>query len=105
MTDKDVFIHSSSVVDEGAQIGTGTKVWHFCHLMPGCRIGENCNIGQNVFIDNNVIIGNRVKIQNNVSVYNGVVIEDEVFLGPSMVFTNIINPRIDRRSDLFDGVC
>ena len=85
--------HISAVIDKGAQIGDGTNIWHFCHVMPGAVIGENCNIGQNVFIDNGVIIGNGVKIQNNVSVYNGVVCEDEVFIGPSVVFTNVINPR------------
>lgn len=101
MTGKSIFIHPSSVVDEGAQIGAGTRIWHFCHLMPACRLGENCNIGQNVFIDNKVIIGSGVKIQNNVSVYNGVIIEDNVFLGPSMVFTNVINPRsfIERKNE------
>lgn len=88
-----VFIHSTAVVDEGAIIGEKTKIWHFSHVMGSCKVGNNCNIGQNVFIDNNVSIGNRVKIQNNVSVYNGVVIEDDVFLGPSVVFTNVINPR------------
>ena len=98
---KDVFVHRSAVVDGGAVVGAGTKVWHFSHLMPGCRVGTGCNIGQNVFIDNNVRIGNGVKIQNNVSVYNGVIIEDDVFLGPSMVFTNVINPRsfIERKSE------
>jgi UDP-2-acetamido-3-amino-2,3-dideoxy-glucuronate N-acetyltransferase len=101
MENRAVFIHPTAVIDEGAQIGTGTKIWHFCHLMPGCRIGERCNIGQNVFIDNNTVIGNGVKIQNNVSVYNGVIIEDDVFLGPSMVFTNVINPRsfIERKDE------
>ncbi|MCC7402020.1 MAG: N-acetyltransferase [Chitinophagaceae bacterium] len=101
MEEKSFFVHASSVVDAGAQIGTGTKIWHFCHLMPSCKIGRNCNIGQNVFIDNNTIIGNGVKIQNNVSVYNGVVIEDGAFLGPSMVFTNVINPRsfIERKAE------
>jgi UDP-2-acetamido-3-amino-2,3-dideoxy-glucuronate N-acetyltransferase len=101
MEGKDIYIHPSSVIDEGAQIGTGTRIWHFCHLMPTCRLGENCNIGQNVFIDNNVTIGKGVKIQNNVSVYNGVIIEDDVFLGPSMVFTNVINPRsfIERKNE------
>ena len=96
-----IFIHSSSVVDEGAQIGSGTKIWHFCHLMAGCKVGEQCNVGQNVFIDNNVVVGNRVKIQNNVSLYNGVTIGDDVFLGPSVVFTNVINPRsfIERKSE------
>jgi UDP-2-acetamido-3-amino-2,3-dideoxy-glucuronate N-acetyltransferase len=98
---KNVFIHPTAVVDAGAQIGAGTKVWHFSHLMPQCSVGAGCNIGQNVFIDNKVIIGNRVKIQNNVSVYNPVLIEDDVFLGPSMVFTNVINPRsfIERKHE------
>lgn len=101
MTGANIFIHPSAIIDEGAKIGAGTKVWHFCHLMPGCIVGQNCNIGQNVFIDNNTVIGNRVKIQNNVSVYNGVIIEDDVFLGPSMVFTNVINPRsfIERKNE------
>lgn len=96
-----VQIHSSAIIDEGASIGEGTRIWHFTHLMPTCRVGERCNIGQNVYIDNNTIIGNGVKIQNNVSVYNGVVIEDDVFLGPSMVFTNVINPRstIERKDE------
>ena len=96
-----VMIHPSSAVDPGAQVGAGTRIWHFCHVMPKAVIGEGCNIGQNVFIDNNVSIGNGVKIQNNVSVYNGVVVEDGVFLGPSMVFTNVINPRsfIERKSE------
>jgi UDP-2-acetamido-3-amino-2,3-dideoxy-glucuronate N-acetyltransferase len=95
------YIHPTAVIDEGAIIGDGTKVWHFCHLMPGSKVGEQCILGQNTFIDNNVVIGNRVKIQNNVSVYNGVVIEDDVFLGPSMVFTNVINPRsfIERKNE------
>lgn len=95
------FIHPTSIIDNGARIGAGTKIWHFCHLMPTCKIGERCNIGQNVFIDNNVIIGNGVKIQNNVSLYNGVVIEDDVFLGPSVVFTNVMNPRsfIERKKE------
>lgn len=90
---KETFIHLTSVIDEGADIGSGCTIWHFCHVMPQSKIGADCNIGQNVFIDNNVIIGNRVKVQNNVSLYNGVIIEDDVFLGPSMVFTNVINPR------------
>lgn len=81
------------MVDPGASIGNGTKVWHFSHIMDGAEIGKNCNIGQNVFIANEVIIGNNVKIQNNVSIYKGVICEDDVFLGPSMVFTNINNPR------------
>jgi UDP-2-acetamido-3-amino-2,3-dideoxy-glucuronate N-acetyltransferase len=101
MTAKNIFIHPTAVIDEGAQIGAGTNVWHFCHLMSACKVGERCNIGQNVYIDNNTVIGNGVKIQNNVSVYNGVVIEDDVFLGPSMVFTNVINPRsfIERKDE------
>lgn len=88
-----IFIHESSVVDEGAWIGEGTKVWHFCHVMGTARIGKNCVLGQNVFIGNKAKLGNNVKVQNNVSVYEGVVCEDDVFLGPSMVFTNVINPR------------
>lgn len=87
------FVHESSCVDEGAQIGTGTKIWHFCHVMSSAQIGERCNIGQNVFIAADVKIGNNVKIQNNVSIYTGVIVEDDVFLGPSMVFTNVLNPR------------
>ena len=89
----DFFSHETAVLDRGCTIGKGTKIWHFCHIMPTCIVGEMCNIGQNVFLDNNVIIGNGVKIQNNVSVYNSVIIEDDCFLGPSMVFTNVINPR------------
>lgn len=87
------FAHESAYVDEGADIGEGTKIWHFCHVMSGSRIGRDCNIGQNVVISPGVTIGNNVKIQNNVSVYTGVVLEDDVFCGPSMVFTNVINPR------------
>lgn len=87
------FVHESSYVDDGCRIGYGTKIWHFCHVMSGCTIGERCNIGQNVVISPDVVLGNNVKIQNNVSVYTGVVCEDDVFLGPSMVFTNVINPR------------
>lgn len=89
----DYFVHESSYVDDGAEIGTGTKIWHFCHIMPRAHIGERCSIGQNVLVSPDVIIGSNVKIQNNVSVYTGVVLEDDVFLGPSMVFTNVINPR------------
>lgn len=88
-----MFIHPTAVIDEGAQIGAGTRVWHFCHIMPTARLGEGCNLGQNVFIGNEVILGNNVKVQNNVSIYSGVICEDDVFLGPSMVFTNITNPR------------
>lgn len=87
------FIHETAIVDEGAQIGAGTKIWHFCHIMPRAVIGEGCSLGQNVFVANNVNIGSNVKIQNNVSVYEGVVLEDDVFCGPSMVFTNVNIPR------------
>lgn len=89
----DVFVHESSYVDEGCEIGQGTKVWHFSHIMSGARIGERCNIGQNVVISPQVVIGDNVKIQNNVSIYTGVILEDDVFCGPSMVFTNVVNPR------------
>ena len=89
----DVFVHESSYVDEGCEIGTGTKIWHFCHVMSGARIGERCNLGQNVVISPQVVIGNNVKIQNNVSIYTGVILEDDVFCGPAMVFTNVVNPR------------
>ncbi len=88
-----VFIHSSAVIDDGAQLGNGTKIWHFCHLAAGAIVGANCTIGQNVFIDNEVHIGDGVKVQNNVSLYKGVQIEKDVFIGPSAVFTNVINPR------------
>lgn len=90
---KDFFVHESSYVDEPCKIGSGTKIWHFSHIMKNCKIGENCNIGQNVVISPDVVLGNNVKIQNNVSVYTGVICEDNVFLGPSCVFTNVINPR------------
>lgn len=89
----DYFVHESSYVDDGAQIGAGTKIWHFCHVMSNAKIGERCNIGQNVLVAADVTIGDNVKIQNNVSLYTGVVVEDDVFLGPSMVLTNVINPR------------
>jgi UDP-2-acetamido-3-amino-2,3-dideoxy-glucuronate N-acetyltransferase len=85
--------HPTAVIDEGCTIGKGTKIWHFSHIMPNCIIGENCNIGQNVVISPEVVLGNNVKVQNNVSIYTGVICEDDVFLGPSMVFTNVINPR------------
>ncbi len=85
--------HPTAVIDEGCDIGEGTRIWHFSHIMPGCKIGENCNIGQNVVISPDVILGKNVKVQNNVSIYTGVICEDDVFLGPSMVFTNVINPR------------
>lgn len=93
MDKRDVFIHPSSFVDEPCQIGNGTKIWHFCHIMAGSTLGEGCNIGQNVVISPGVTLGKRVRIQNNVSVYTGVICEDDVFLGPSCVFTNVINPR------------
>lgn len=101
MPENDYFVHESSYIDEPCQIGTGTKIWHFSHIMSGARIGENCNIGQNVVVSPDVVIGNRVKVQNNVSVYTGVICEDDVFLGPSMVFTNVINPRayIERKDE------
>ena len=86
-------VHPSSFVDEGCEIGDGTKIWHFCHIMPRARIGKNCNLGQNVVVSPGVVVGNNVKIQNNVSVYTGVILEDDVFCGPSMVFTNVVNPR------------
>ena len=89
----DAFVHESAYVDDGAVIGAGTKVWHFCHVLGGAVIGERCSLGQNVVVMNGTVIGNNVKIQNNVSVYEGVTLEDDVFCGPSMVFTNVINPR------------
>ena len=93
MTESNFFAHETAEIDEGSQIGAGTKIWHFSHIMPDARIGERCNIGQNVVISPGVALGDNVKIQNNVSVYTGVICEDDVFLGPSMVFTNITNPR------------
>jgi len=95
------FVHESSYVDEGADVGEGTKIWHFSHIMAGARVGRRCNIGQNVVISPDVVIGDNVKIQNNVSVYTGVVLEDDVFCGPSMVFTNVVNPRshVSRRNE------
>ena len=87
------FAHPSAIIDEGCSIGKGTKIWHFTHIMKGCTIGENCNLGQNVVISPGVVLGRNVKVQNNVSIYTGVICEDDVFLGPSMVFTNVINPR------------
>lgn len=90
---KDFFAHETAVIDEACEIGAGTKIWHFTHIMTNCKIGENCNIGQNVVVSPEVILGQNVKVQNNVSIYTGVICEDDVFLGPSMVFTNVINPR------------
>ncbi len=97
----DYFVHESSYVDEGAKIGKGTKIWHFCHIMPGAEIGERCNLGQNVVVMPRAKVGNNVKIQNNVSIYEGVVLEDDVFCGPSCVFTNVGNPRshVSRREE------
>jgi len=100
MADKAFFAHPTAVIDEGCEIGAGTKIWHFSHIMPGCKLGQNCNLGQNVVISPEVVLGNNVKVQNNVSIYTGVVCDDDVFLGPSMVFTNVTNPRsaVNRRS-------
>jgi UDP-2-acetamido-3-amino-2,3-dideoxy-glucuronate N-acetyltransferase len=97
----DVFIHESAYVDEGAQVGSGTKIWHFCHVMSGAVIGERCSLGQNVVVMNGTRLGRNCKIQNNVSIYEGVELEDDVFCGPSMVFTNVINPRshVSRKSE------
>ena len=93
------FAHSTAVIDPGCEIGEGTKIWHFTHIMPQCKIGKNCNIGQNVVVSSDVVLGNNVKVQNNVSIYSGVKCEEDVFLGPSMVFTNVTNPRsaVNRR--------
>ncbi|KAA3649348.1 MAG: N-acetyltransferase [Bacteroidetes bacterium] len=93
------FSHETAIIDDNCKIGSGTKIWHFSHIMSNCIIGENCNIGQNCVISPDVILGNQVKVQNNVSIYTGVICEDDVFLGPSMVFTNVMNPRsaINRR--------
>ena len=100
--EKDYFVHPTAVVGETANIGRGTKIWHFCHVMSGAQVGENCVIGQNVFISSKAIVGNNIKIQNNVSVFDGVILEDGVFCGPSMVFTNVFNPRsfISRMKEL-----
>lgn len=100
------FAHPTAVIDENCIIGAGTKIWHFCHVMPGCTIGENCNIGQNVVISPGVVLGKNVKVQNNVSIYTGVICEDDVFLGPSMVFTNVINPRsaVNRKNEYLKTV-
>lgn len=98
-SDKTYFAHPTAIVDEGAVIGAGTKIWHFCHIMPNAQIGEACSFGQNVMVANDVVLGRNVKVQNNVSIYTGVTCEDDVFLGPSMVFTNVVNPRshVNRR--------
>ncbi len=99
--EKEFFAHESAYIDEGCVIGRGSKIWHFSHVMSNCTLGENCNIGQNVVISPNVTLGRNVKVQNNVSIYTGVICEDDVFLGPSMVFTNVINPRsaVNRKSE------
>lgn len=99
MASEGFYAHPTAIIDDGCEIGKGTKIWHFCHIMPNCKLGENCNIGQNVVVSPEVVLGNNVKVQNNVSIYTGVVCEDDVFLGPSMVFTNVVNPRsaINRR--------
>lgn len=93
MVNQNYFAHETAIIDEGCTIGSGTKIWHFSHIMQGCTIGEGCNIGQNVVVSPGVVLGRNVKVQNNVSVYTGVICEDDVFLGPSCVFTNVINPR------------
>lgn len=98
-SDNTYFAHPTAVIDKGAQIGAGTKIWHFCHIMAHAKIGEGCSFGQNVMVASDVVLGNNVKVQNNVSIYTGVTCEDDVFLGPSMVFTNVVNPRshVNRR--------
>lgn len=95
------FAHPSAIIDEGCRIGEGVKIWHFCHIMPGCEIGDGCSFGQNVVVSPGVMLGRNVKVQNNVSIYTGVICEDDVFLGPSMVFTNVINPRsaVNRKNE------
>jgi len=106
MTMKKFFAHETAVIDEGVEIGAGTRIWHFSHIMTGSVIGENCNLGQNVVVSPEVTLGNNVKVQNNVSIYTGVICEDDVFLGPSMVFTNVINPRsaVKRRDEYMKTV-
>lgn len=101
METKSYFVHPSAIIDAGCEIGEGTKIWHFSHIMPNCKLGKNCNLGQNVVVSPEVILGNNVKVQNNVSIYTGVICDDDVFLGPSMVFTNVINPRsaVNRKSE------
>jgi UDP-2-acetamido-3-amino-2,3-dideoxy-glucuronate N-acetyltransferase len=97
--DTHFYAHPSAIIDEGCEIGEGTKIWHFTHVMPNCKLGKKCNLGQNVVISPEVVLGDNVKVQNNVSIYSGVICDDDVFLGPSMVFTNVINPRsaVNRR--------
>ena len=102
----DYFAHETAVVDAGCTIGKGTKIWHFSHIMPNCILGENCNIGQNVVVSPEVVLGKNVKVQNNVSIYTGVICEEDVFLGPSMVFTNVMNPRsaVNRKNEYLKTV-
>ena len=106
MSIKNYYSHETAFIDEGCIIGANTKIWHFSHIMPNCSIGEHCNIGQNVVISPNVILGKNVKVQNNVSIYTGVICEDDVFLGPSMVFTNVINPRsaVNRKEEFLKTI-
>jgi UDP-2-acetamido-3-amino-2,3-dideoxy-glucuronate N-acetyltransferase len=101
MDTSNYFAHPTAIIDEGCNIGDGTKIWHFSHIMPNCKLGKNCNLGQNVVVSPNVILGENVKVQNNVSIYTGVICDDDVFLGPSMVFTNVINPRsaVNRKAE------
>ncbi len=102
----DYFAHETAIIDAGCTIGNGTKIWHFSHIMPNCILGDNCNIGQNVVVSPDVILGKNVKVQNNVSIYTGVICEDDVFLGPSMVFTNVMNPRsaVNRKNEYLKTV-
>jgi UDP-2-acetamido-3-amino-2,3-dideoxy-glucuronate N-acetyltransferase len=106
MENKNFFAHETAIIDKGCQIGENTKIWHFSHIMSDCELGNHCNIGQNVVISPKVVLGNNVKVQNNVSIYTGVICEDDVFLGPSMVFTNVINPRsaINRKNEYLKTV-
>jgi len=103
---KEYFAHETAVIDDNCKIGKGTKIWHFTHIMSNCEIGEKCNIGQNVVVSPDVILGKNVKVQNNVSIYTGVICEDDVFLGPSMVFTNVINPRsaVNRKTEYLQTI-
>ncbi|MBN2745846.1 MAG: N-acetyltransferase [Bacteroidales bacterium] len=106
MSNKNYYAHETAVIDDNCEIGTGVKIWHFSHIMSNCKIGDNCNIGQNVVVSPQVILGKNVKIQNNVSIYTGVICEDDVFLGPSMVFTNVVNPRsnVNRRGQYSETI-
>ncbi|MEZ5308584.1 MAG: acyltransferase [Pyrinomonadaceae bacterium] len=106
MNDKGYFAHETAVIDDGCEIEQGVKIWHFSHIMPGSKIGERCNIGQNVVVSPGVKLGSNVKVQNNVSIYTGVICEDDVFLGPSMVFTNVVNPRsaVNRREEYLETI-